>query len=184
MSTDHSVAEFVLSHRTPALTASAWVITEIGNELTLILATLALVVVLYVRRRRAEALVVIIGMGGAAVLTLLLKNLVQRSRPDTAYRVAGAAVDHSYSFPSGHTLHTTVFVILLIGVLWPELERRSARVTGSMAAGCVAIAVAGSRVYLGYHWLTDVVGGLLIGATWAGLVVMWLTRHSINASAG
>ena len=179
MSLDHAVADFFAAHHTPALTNLAWAVTSIGNEITLFLASLILVIVCLVRGRQRDALMVAIGMAGSAALTVGIKNLVQRQRPGAEYRVPGAGADNSYSFPSGHTMNTTVFVILLVAVLWPFLTTRAARTVAVVVAATTAIAVGVSRLYLGYHWFTDVLAGLLIGAAWAGGLVAWFRSRSV-----
>ncbi|MGO4258670.1 phosphatase PAP2 family protein [Marmoricola sp. RAF53] len=180
MSIDHAVADFFAAHHATALTTLAWTVTAIGNEITLFVASLALLTVCLARGQRRDALMVAVGMAGSAALTVGIKNVVQRERPGAEYRVPGAGADSSYSFPSGHTMNTMVFVILLVAVLWPYLTPRAARPVAVVTAAATAVSVGVSRLYLGYHWFTDVMAGLLIGAAWAGGLVAWSRSWSIT----
>lgn len=118
-------------------------------------------------RRRAwvDALTVTVAVGGAAALVLGLKLLVARPRPGAAFRLG--PVDHAWSFPSGHTLTSAVVVALLAWLLARGLPRGRAALVYA-ASALLVLGVAASRVYLGYHWLTDVVASLLIAT---GLLV-------------
>jgi len=183
MSLDHSVATFVAHHRSPALTHVVWIVTSLGNEVTVALATLALIAVTFWRGRHRDALMVFVGMGGSAALTLGLKHLVQRSRPGAEFRLPTAAADHSYSFPSGHTLNTTVFLVLLVGVLLPLLRRTAACAATVAGASVVAVSVGASRLYLGYHWATDVIGALVIGLCWGLVLISWSRTWALSNEA-
>ena len=111
-----------------------------------------------------------IGMAGSAALTVLVKHLVARARPGAA-DVLGP-VDHSYSFPSGHTLNSAVFLGLLVWLLWPALRSHAARTMAVAAAALLAAGVGASRVYLGLHWVTDVLAAWLLAGAWLSLLLL------------
>jgi undecaprenyl-diphosphatase len=127
-----------------------------GVSVVLALAMLAL--------RRRNAAIVALGVPVVAFLSdALLKLLVHRPRPP------GALIPEpqSFSFPSGHAT-VAAATYLTIGLLLAD------RLSGKMAkASCVgvcaviAIAIGASRVYLGVHYLSDVLGGLVLGTAWA-----------------
>jgi undecaprenyl-diphosphatase len=101
--------------------------------------------------------------------------LIQRPRPQLPW----AHVPPDYSFPSGHSMNSLVFYLAIAMIIWA----RSKPPTGAIAivvALAVAIAVGFSRIYLGYHYLSDVVGGFAAGLAW--LLVVALAFETIPRS--
>ena len=119
---------------------------------------------LFLCGRRAQALLVVIVGGGAIILFNIVKEIVQRPRPDL---VPHAVPVGNYSFPSGHsTLSAALY--LTLAVLLAGAQRRSGLRLYTLVVGVLVVAVIGfSRVYLGVHWPSDVLAGWTLGATWA-----------------
>jgi membrane-associated protein len=163
----------VVAHRTTHLTTAAQAVSFVGSETVLAALSVLLAVVLLLARRRRDALVVAAGMAGAALLIVGIKHLVGRARPG-ATDVIGP-VEHSYSFPSGHTLGTAILAGLVVWVLRGHLTSTARRTGACAAAALVSCSVGASRVYLGYHWPTDVVTGLLVAGAWLAALAL-LTR--------
>jgi undecaprenyl-diphosphatase len=112
-----------------------------------------------------EALVLAIASGGSLVLNEMMKLFFQRPRPQLDW----AQVLPDYSFPSGHTMNSVVFYVSLALVLWSVRGRRTG--LAALAIGiALSLFIGVSRIYLGYHYLTDVVGGLLAGTAWLLIV--------------
>ena len=98
---------------------------------------------------------------GALLLNGAMKVFFQRPRPSLPW----AAVLPDYSFPSGHTMNAIAFYVALALILWSIFGRRIGLLAMAVAA-VLALGVGISRIYLGYHYLTDVVGGILAGIAW------------------
>ncbi len=100
----------------------------------------------------------------AWVLQLAAKGLVQRARP-----VVDDALEHApgSSFPSGHATNTAAAAVTLTLLVWPLLGRRG-RVVVPVVAGSVTVLTALDRVFLGVHYPSDVVAGVLFGTAMAG----------------
>ena len=97
------------------------------------------------------------------VLNLALKELAARPRPDTALALVE---ETGYAFPSSHTVFATAFYGALIYLLshWGAFRGRPALRRGMQGAlALFVLAVGASRVYLGVHWPSDVIGGFLFG---------------------
>jgi undecaprenyl-diphosphatase len=146
----------------PWLVTTLQVLTTPGSAVTAWVVLTALTAVLLVRRRIRLALYVAVTGLGAATLSPLLKHLVNRLRPIVATPVATAG---GPSFPSGHTLAVTVWVGVVLLVLLPVVPAHLRRV--AVGGGVVlAVLVGLTRIALGVHFLSDVLGGWLIGTGW------------------
>jgi len=168
---DHPVATWLSQHRTGWLTAIMRAITTLGSPLGVTITVgLVAAVACWQARRLSPALLTASVLGGAELLETFTKNLVARPRPPLGMRVPGVSAS-GFSFPSGHaTLAAAGYG--LIGVLLIRYVHRTAARTAVWAgAASVAAAVGFSRLYLGAHWLSDVVAGWLIGAGWLVLVL-------------
>ena len=138
-------------------------------------------ILVWKREGRRHALLVLAG-GLAAYVNSGLKLLVGRPRP-SAELVSVSAALGSYSFPSGHTFSAAMLlgVMVILGLLSP---RGRIFKTGAYVLAAVVVALVGtSRVYLGVHWPSDIVGSLL----WAGVFlipVYWFVRMYLISTAG
>ncbi|MCA1668660.1 MAG: phosphatase PAP2 family protein [Thermomicrobia bacterium] len=146
---------------------------------TVFVAPLAALILWYRRRRRA-ALLVIANTVGAFILTLCLKGVFQRTRSGDACHHGPLCVI-GYLFPSTHTILTLVTYGLLGALI-------ASRFTGARRALVIVVVifiiafVAVSLIYLNTHYLTDVLGGFLIGGAW--LIVSLHFLRSIEAWSG
>lgn len=168
---DLPVLEWMVSNRTPAATNAAWFFTVMGDTpaMTILAFCAAVFFCLHTRSIRPGALIVVTAAGSVA-LTVVLKAMLGRARPSLDSVLA--PIPASFAFPSGHTLNS-VAILGVIGYLSILVLRRLwARTLVLGALGCMVLGVGWSRIYLGHHWLTDVLGGLLIGAGWAAVVIL------------
>lgn len=174
---DPGVAREVLSHRAGPATVLAHVLTFLGSEVVVGLAAVTAVVLLVERGRLVHAAAVAGGMAGSAAMTVGIKLAVGRDRPPTSDRLG--PIDHSSSFPSGHTLNTTVAVGLAVIFLVPLVATSVRRVALRVGALMIATGVGVSRVYLGYHWTTDVTASWLLALAW--LVAVAVVARAVSA---
>ncbi|UZX05293.1 phosphatase PAP2 family protein [Arthrobacter sp. CDRTa11] len=116
----------------------------------------------------------IILVGGAAAVSTLAttvgKRLVGRTRPDHSEAVP--PYETSPSFPSGHTLNTTVVIGVLVYIMCLQFEVLWVRITAITAGALFIIAMGLSRVFLGHHWMTDVLAAWFLGLAWMALVIL------------
>lgn len=114
----------------------------------------------------------VLAVGGAGASGLVLKDLVRRARPPATTMLG--APETGWAFPSNHTLLTTALVGALVLVVWRATPRAGVR-TVALVAGVVTAALMGlSRLYVGDHWLTDVLASYAIAGTVLGAVA-WVT---------
>jgi membrane-associated phospholipid phosphatase len=156
---DESAAEWGATHTSDVTGTVLRAITELGSSKLVI--PLAVVVAVIERRRlgsRALAPFLACAIGGTIAIYNVLKMVVDRERPEI-----GQLADFAgSSFPSGHTATTAVAYAAFALVLG---RRRSVAVRAALAgaAAAITVAVAASRVLLGVHWVTDVLGGVAVG---------------------
>jgi membrane-associated phospholipid phosphatase len=116
---------------------------------------------------------------GASAMYNAGKLLVARPRPAEGLRIDSHA---GYSFPSGHTAQSFAFYIMLALVLLSIIEGWLYRVAVTFLAVTMATLVGVSRVYLGAHWLSDIIAGALLGAGWA--ILLWLLIEAAEQRRG
>ncbi|SDL62113.1 undecaprenyl-diphosphatase [Arthrobacter sp. ov407] len=168
---DKPALAFMEQLRSPGLDAFVTGFTNIGGGIGMpILGSILTALLIYTSRSWRPLILI----GGAAAVsvtaTTLGKKMIGRVRPDHADAVP--PYETSPSFPSGHTLNTTVVIALVVYLACLQIKRTSARI-GLIAAGVIFIVAMGlSRVYLGHHWLTDVIVGWVIGLAWVGIVIL------------
>jgi membrane-associated phospholipid phosphatase len=154
--------------RDPGLTRVVMWITMMGNGLTLTILTIASGAALVMMRRYGLALGLAFAMLGTAALNLTLKIVFHRPRPTFLDPVVGA---DGWSFPSGHSMGTIVAVGMLAYLLFEVIHRQAARRAILLIAGSWAVLMAFSRVYLGVHYFSDVLGGLAAGGAWLAISI-------------
>jgi membrane protein DedA with SNARE-associated domain/membrane-associated phospholipid phosphatase len=165
---DPRVESFVLAHRAGWVTVLMKAVTWLGS--TAVLIPLVAVVGGYflLRRRNWRPLAKLaVVLAGAVALYDIVKPLVARPRPPANLRV-GLSFS-GWAFPSGHaTQAIAVWGMLAVIAVGAARRRRAIIVTG---AALIVLLVGASRLYLGAHWLTDVLGGFSLGGLWLCLVL-------------
>ncbi|MFS8035400.1 phosphatase PAP2 family protein [Xanthobacter sp. AM11] len=150
--------------------------TALGGTGVLTLLTVLAVVFLLLTRKRHAALLVAVSVAGGTALSQALKWGFDRPRPDLVPH--GMAV-YSQSFPSGHAMLSAVVYLTLGALLARTQARTRVKVFLFGSATVLTMVVGVSRIYLGVHWPTDVLGGWALGAAWAAacwLLMVWLQR--------
>lgn len=171
----NAVPEGAAQH-TAVLTEVAKVLTWAGSAFLLV--PLALIACLTLIRAglRREALAVALSLGGAMLISDLVKQLVSRPRPPVEHL---QAVTGS-SFPSGHATQASAFWFSLVLVLPAAgTSLRTTRVAAGLAL-LIVLAVAASRVYLGVHYPSDAIAGMLLGTGWAAYVSHCLREPKVQ----
>ena len=148
-----------------ALISALNAVTALGSTAVLCIIVGLAVILLAIRRRWRLALYLLVAGAGALVLNPVLKSLVGRLRPTLAHPIAHGT---GSSFPSGHALGSMVCYGALLLVFLPAARGRW-RTALRVAVAAIILIVGISRILLGVHYVSDVVGGWAIGVIWLGI---------------
>ena len=158
---DHAVLGWMVNHRHPGLTSLAVAVSTLGSPVGVAVIAVAAAAVSWWRVGSARpAILIVATLGVAGAVSTLTKMIVGAHRPAQAVHLV---VETDPSFPSGHVTGT----LALLGVLAVVTAHQrgpvvSAAMVALAAAGTAAVAL--TRLYLGVHWVSDIAGGLLLGA--------------------
>ena len=139
----------------PSITPIAIVITSIGGAI--VIAALAIDVLILVKNRKIS-FSIILNLVIATILNIILKNIVQRPRPDE-YRLI---TETGYSFPSGHSMVSMAFYGYFIYLTFKYLKNKKLKVLLITFLSILIILIGITRIYLGVHYTSDVIAGFLI----------------------
>ncbi|HEU4999677.1 MAG TPA: phosphatase PAP2 family protein [Lapillicoccus sp.] len=168
---DQPLLEWMVAHRSgTAETLVTWFTNVGGTTILPILVTLVVAVMAWRWRSWTPVVLMAVAAAGSVAMTEAGKDLAGRARPPQTLAVP--PYETSPSFPSGHTLNSTVIAIVLAYLVLLHVESRVGRIVTVTLLVVYALAMGLSRVYLGHHWFTDVVAGFIAGAAWALVVIL------------
>lgn len=165
---DLAIITTVQAWEHPLLTDLAIGLSFIGSIGPVIVLCLIVIAVLYwVLGHRVEILLLIVVVFGSSILNLLLKWVFQRARPEI-HRLIEIT---GYSYPSGHSMVAFSFYSVLSYLLWRHTDSRAGRGILISLSVIMILGIGLSRVYLGVHYPSDIVGGYLAACAWVGFLV-------------
>jgi undecaprenyl-diphosphatase len=171
---DRTLMLALAARREPWLTWWMRLLSVAGSGLIEIPLALLLILGLVLRKRKAEAWWYTAAALSGWALYGLAKLVVQRPRPHVIPRLMHGA--GWFSYPSGHSMLAPIIFglgIIVWAAPWPSPALRRAAL---VLAALFALAIGFSRVYLGVHYPSDVLGGLLLGTAWSALALLWWER--------
>ncbi len=160
---DDAIRTAVHAWTTPWLTTLMRGFTQMGQPAFLIVLGMLIIATHVWTGRPRTALLFFVTVAGAEVLDQLLKREFHRVRPVAFF---GIAEPMGYSFPSGHALVSCTFFGVLAVVAAARTKSRARRWLYFAAASAITGAIGLSRIYLGVHYPSDVLGGYLAAAVW------------------
>ena len=156
-------------------------ITALGSSAVITLLTIFVTGYFWIARKRHTVVLILVAVVGGALLNSLLKGIFERPRPSLVPKL-----DHvtSHSFPSGHAQASAVIYLTLGAILASLVHEPQRKIYLLGSAVAAALLVGMSRVYLGVHYPSDVLGGWIVGFSWA-LLCCWAAhklqgRHVIE----
>jgi|ERR1035437_7935119 undecaprenyl-diphosphatase len=163
---DRRVAAFFFANATPWWNQIMFAISFFGSGA--FLGVVAGAGALYFAGRRSwhRLLVLMLVVPGGALIDVVVKHLIQRQRPVFENPIATL---NSYSFPSGHTMGATLFYGLMAAFAAEEFRGWQPKAGAVLVAGAIVLLVGFSRICLGLHFLSDVLGAMAAGVAWLAL---------------
>ena len=141
------------------ITPIAKVITQFGGAIFLI--TLSIILLIVIKNKKIGILIWI-NLAISTIINQILKNIIQRPRP-TEFRIIN---ENGYSFPSGHSMASAAFYGFLIYLIYKKVKNKYLKWILITLLSILIVLVGASRVYLGVHYTSDVIAGILISTSY------------------
>lgn len=176
---DEQIVDFVHKLANPSVTPYVQIITQLGSSTFLLITTAIFICCLLLAKRFCPAaFLAAAGLGGTIIMGLS-KAIFHRSRPILASPIA---IEHGFSFPSGHSMLSTCIYGALAIVLWSLIKPLWLRIAGVCLLALLILTIGMSRIYLGVHYPSDVLGGILLAWAWLSFCrvafSLWRQRKS------
>ena len=169
--TDSSILLWLYEHSTSQLDAFFLFVTNLGGVVAITAASLLLLAYLVFKKRYYKAALLVAGVGGVAAINFLLKIIFERPRPDLWEWLI---TETQFSFPSGHASASSALALCIVVMLW----NTKWRVASIIIAALYIVVIGISRLYLGVHFPTDILGGWLVSTAVVSLVTLVLYRYT------
>jgi len=158
---DKVISLFMFGLRTDWLTNLAQLITHFGGRG---LAPLTIIITIYLmaKKHTRKAIFLLIMFFSTTLLTMSLKSLIERPRPN----IDPIVQEQTYSFPSGHATHALVFFSSLVYISYQIHRNKKTTAIHTFLAILVISVVGLSRIYLGVHYASDIAAGFILGFCW------------------
>ncbi|MCJ8010499.1 phosphatase PAP2 family protein [Paenibacillus sp. KQZ6P-2] len=171
---DNAVISLVQGLETPWLTSVMKFFTFIGSSLMAsVLSLLAFFFLMVVLKHRRELILFVLVVGGSEIWNIILKNFFQRPRPNT-HRLIEIT---GYSYPSGHSMAAFSLYGVITYLLWRHIPSFAGRVAMIIIGVTLTLLIGISRIYLGVHYPSDVLGGYLASATWLMISIALFEKY-------
>ncbi len=158
---------WVAEHRTGWLTAAAKAAAWLGSDAVIAALVISAAAVLAARRHWRPVIMLVLALAGSVTLYVIVQQLAGRSRPPAALSIGHYA---GPAFPSGPAA-TAIACYVMLAITRTAGRPASARALVWAGAAMATVLAGASPVYLGANWLTDVLGGLALGATWVAIIL-------------
>ncbi|CAN5176896.1 hypothetical protein BH11PAT1_BH11PAT1_6980 [soil metagenome] len=156
-------------------------ITFIGNNYNAAILTILVTGFIWYKKRPKEALFLLMSTIGGTLLSITVKNLIHRPRPDPVLINQVGKFLHNDSFPSGHTLFYVSFFGFLLYLTYALPKENKLRTFFLILFPFLILCVGPSRIFLGAHWFSDVLGAYLLGFIWLSCITFiyhrWVSKE-------
>lgn len=154
------------AHASPAYDAMMLAFSRFGG-LPILGYALVLIGLFLWKKQRPRAMFLLSAMTGTCLLNIALKTAFQRTRPDLWLSIAP---EHDFSFPSGHSMLSSTFVLATLSLLWHSRTSFALKGLATVVGVAFVAGVIASRLYLGVHFPSDVSAGFCLSLSWVALL--------------
>ncbi len=170
---DNAIYETIIKIMNSNITAIMIFISFLGSAITLI--TLALASIFLVKDKKYSKLIML-NLALSFILNRILKLIIARPRPPRLRLV----IENGYSFPSGHSMVSFAFYGFLIYLINKNLKNKKIKYSLIVLLSLLILLIGISRIYLGVHYVTDVLGGYIIGLIYLIVFIKILKKKKIK----
>lgn len=171
---DNAIISFFRGLESQSLTGIMKFFTYIGSGIPATVISIAVLFILYtVLHHRRELILFIWVVIGSALLNETLKLVFHRARP-TLYRIVHA---NGFSFPSGHSMAAFSLYGVIAFLLWRHISTSTGRGLLIIGSSAMILTIGVSRIYLGVHYPSDVLGGFLASGCWCAFSIWFYQRY-------
>lgn len=171
---DRTIISAVQGLESPGLTSVMKFFTFIGSTKFVIILSVFLIFFLYmVLKHRLELILFVAAVMGTAIINQLLKQFFHRARPDfhRLIEIGG------YSFPSGHAMSAFTVYVMISFLLWRHISSRAGRSILLFFSVIMILIIGISRIYLGVHYPSDIIGGYLASGVWVSIAIFFFQYY-------
>lgn len=173
---DSTIISFIQGFELPTMTRIMIFFTMMGStSVVIIISVFMLLFLCKISHNRTDLILFVTVIMGTAIFNQVLKFMFKRTRPTVHQLIE----ENGYSFPSGHSMGAFALYGVLVFLLWRYITTRIGRVFLILISVIMSMTIGVSRIYLGVHYPSDVLGGYLVSCFWLA-VTIWIYQHYVE----
>lgn len=168
---DSSFYNFIISFKSKYTTLFFKGVTFLSSVLFMVVVSILLLLVKKIKYRKLMLINIILDV----ILNTCLKYIFRRERPRDIMMV----IENGFSFPSGHTMLATIFYGFIIYLIYKSDKSRKFKYVSIILLSLLILLIGISRIYLGVHYTTDVLGGYLISISYLMIFIYYIEKKNL-----
>lgn len=169
---DNAVYNLVTINKSELITKIYKCITFFGSTTFIVILCLLFLLIFW---KQKKGFIISVCLIGSTIINNVIKLIVRRDRPLDLMLVE----ESTFSFPSGHTMASVSMYGLLIYLVWKSNYKKTTKIIITVLLGILTLAIASSRIYLGAHFASDIIGAILMSSIWLIVFISFLEKKKI-----